>query len=105
MKILLSLTMCCVVAASFTVHATATTEYQSVAGRRIDTENAVMTASSSGITLSVRSEKKIRFYIYSITGQLIKTVDVVAGESEYVDLNRGCYIVKCSDWSKKVLVK
>lgn len=44
------------------------------------------------------------FEVYSITGQLVKRVEVEAG-SEKVELPNGCYIVRCPRWSKKVIVK
>lgn len=44
------------------------------------------------------------FEIYSITGQRVKSVTVDSG-SVKVDLPKGCYIVRCSQWSKKVVVK
>lgn len=69
-------------------------------------ENAAsVSINSSGISLKVNSDKVERFYIFSITGQLVKTVDVDAGITQTVDLPKGCYIIKCSFWSKKVLVK
>lgn len=78
---------------------------QNAVGRRLESELISLSVSTTGITISVRTEKPERFYVYSITGQLIKTIDVQAGMSESLDLNRGCYIVKCSLWSKKVMVR
>ena len=46
------------------------------------------------------------FNIYSITGQLIKTVRVNAGTRVTIDMPKGFYIVKCAGrWSRKVVVK
>lgn len=78
---------------------------ETVASQRMDTDIASVSASSTGITLSVKGEKAERFYVFSITGQLVKTIDVDAAGVRTVELPRGCYIVKCSHWSKKVMVK
>lgn len=50
-------------------------------------------------------ETTISFAVYSITGQLVKNVDVAAGTTVNIDLPTGCYIVKCAKWSKKIIVK
>lgn len=64
-----------------------------------------MTVESKSIILSVNNDKGEKFHIYSITGQLVKTVTVPAKSEERIELKCGCYIVKCSQWSKKVMVK
>lgn len=61
-------------------------------------------ASNGSITLIVPGDNSVQFQIYSITGQAIKNVTVSHG-SLSVDLPRGYYIVKCSYWSKTVIVK
>ncbi|MDE6048975.1 MAG: T9SS type A sorting domain-containing protein [Paramuribaculum sp.] len=78
---------------------------QAFATERLENETATVSPVSTGISLSVKADKTERFYIFSITGQLVKTVDVEAGSVQSVELPRGCYIVKCSYWSKKVMVK
>ena len=46
------------------------------------------------------------FSIYSITGQLMKTVKVSADGHTSVDMPKGFYIVRYgSQWSRKVVVK
>ncbi|MCM1094578.1 MAG: hypothetical protein NC248_11740 [Bacteroides sp.] len=60
-------------------------------------------AISQGIELTVSDGDAHQFYIYSITGQMIKSVEV--RESAVVDLPCGYYIVKCREWSKKIVVK
>lgn len=46
------------------------------------------------------------FSVYSITGQLMRTVKVPAGTSVTVDVPRGFYVVKhVGHWSRKVIVK
>ncbi len=44
------------------------------------------------------------FSVYSITGQQIKVVRVSAGSHVSIELPRGFYIVKCNQWSRKVVV-
>ncbi len=61
-------------------------------------------ASAGSITLSVSLDETVQFHIYSITGQAIKTVNLHQG-SLLVELPRGYYVVKCSYWSKTVIVK
>lgn len=66
-------------------------------------DQPAMTTRSGGIEITVPAATTTTFYIFSITGQLVKTVDV--SESAFVELHNGCYIVKCAQWSKKVVVK
>lgn len=56
------------------------------------------------IVLNNNSEEAVTFNIYSITGQMIKSVTIQGGNSN-VDLPKGFYIVKCNQWSKRVIVK
>ena len=59
-----------------------------------------------GTIAMVAGESDATFNIYSITGQLIKTVRVSAGTKVTVDVPKGFYIVKCAGrWSRKVVVK
>lgn len=46
----------------------------------------------------------IRFEIYSITGQLVKAVELRAG-TERLELPQGCYIVRTPGRSQKIVVK
>lgn len=62
-----------------------------------------MKAVSHGVELTVADGDVHHFYIYSITGQMVKSVDVA--ETVTVDLPQGYYIVKCKDWSKKIVVR
>lgn len=55
-----------------------------------------------GIQLS--ATERVNFEIYSITGQRVKNV-TVENATVKVDLPKGCYIVRCPQWSKKVIVK
>lgn len=54
--------------------------------------------------LTVIGSSPIRFQIYSITGQLVKSVEFADG-TILVELPRGMYIVKCDLWSKQIVVK
>lgn len=66
-------------------------------------DQPAMTTRSGGIEITVADGSAHTFYIFSITGQLVKTVEVSG--SAFVELHNGCYIVKCARWSKKVVVK
>lgn len=55
-----------------------------------------------GVELS--ASEQTRFEIYSITGQQVKSV-TINGESQTIELPKGCYIVRSPQWSKKVIVK
>lgn len=55
-----------------------------------------------GIDLS--ATPRTCFEIYSITGQRLKSATVEGGTVK-VELPKGCYIVRCAKWSKKVIVK
>ncbi len=57
------------------------------------------------ITLTAAQSDAV-FSIYSITGQLMRTVRVSAGTSVSVEVPRGFYVVKLAgQWSRKVVVK
>lgn len=60
------------------------------------------TPCSDGIRLAADSHTN--FEIYSITGQKVKSVTIESGSTK-VELPKGCYIVRCPQWSKKVIVK
>ncbi|WP_407405444.1 T9SS type A sorting domain-containing protein [Sodaliphilus sp.] len=46
------------------------------------------------------------FHIYSITGQLLKTVRLNADAHTTIEMPKGFYVVKCSSqWSRKVIVR
>lgn len=56
------------------------------------------------VELTVHGDEPIKFHIYSITGQLVKSASSANG-SIVVELPRGIYIVKCDKWSKQIVVK
>ncbi len=63
----------------------------------------VIRATAGGVEISVSDGVVRHFAIYSITGQMVKQIDVA--DTAFVDLPGGCYIVKCSSWSKKIVVR
>lgn len=80
---------------------------QAVATERIEAvENsrAQVRPSAGQLELTVTDGDAVRFEIYSITGQQVKSLEVKDG-SITVDLPSGCYVVRCQYWSKKVVVK
>ena len=67
-------------------------------------EQPTISTLSGGISLTTPSDKTTKFLIYSITGQVIKTITVSSGEV-IVELPKGYYIVKCENWSKQAIVR
>lgn len=57
-----------------------------------------------GIEISIAENQKMSFLIFSITGQLIKKIEII-GKANRIDLPKGCYIVKSGKWSKKMVVR
>ena len=69
------------------------------------TLSVALAVGSVSVTM-VAGDGDTTFNIYSITGQLIKTVRVNAGTRVTIDMPKGFYIVKCAGrWSRKVVVK
>lgn len=56
-----------------------------------------------GVDLTAPAPGQLTFHIFSITGQLVKTVSI-REETVRIELPRGCYVVKCGRWSKKILI-
>lgn len=75
-----------------------------LAAERIESvaPEAKATPVSGGIEVS--ASEQTRFEVYSITGQQIKAI-TISGEAQTIELPNGCYIVRCPQWSKKVIVK
>ncbi len=71
---------------------------------RIEVETVESAAVSVTGGIQLTAGKRVNFEIYSITGQRVKSV-AVEDATVKVELPKGCYIVRCSDWSKKVIVK
>lgn len=51
------------------------------------------------------TSQSLRFYIYSITGQMIKELTVDQSETATVELPAGCYIVRSDAGTRKVVVR
>lgn len=61
---------------------------------------------AEGRIIFTAGNSDVTFNVYSITGQLVKTVRVGADQRTSVDLPKGFYIVKCGNqWSRKVVVR
>ena len=73
---------------------------------RAESTTAASVTAGQGHIVCVAGSNDATFGIYSITGQLLRTVRVSAGNRTTIDLPRGFYIVKCgTQWSRKVVVK
>lgn len=57
------------------------------------------------LELVVPGVRPVRFEIFSITGQSVKSIRVNAGSSVRIELPEGFYIVKCDSWTKRVMIK
>ncbi len=100
-RLLYIFTLCIALAVgSVSVNAFATPRVEQVSSE----ETTVV--GGKGTIAMVAGESDATFNIYSITGQLIKTVRVSAGTKVTIDVPKGFYIVKCAGrWSRKVVVK
>ena len=56
------------------------------------------------LTVNNHSGKTTSFTVYSITGQVVKVIELKAGSSTF-SLPQGFYIVKTDDYTMKVAVK
>lgn len=68
-------------------------------------DDPVVATHDGVIELTSRGSADRTFQIYSIVGQLVRTVTVRAGDTEQLELRAGCYVVRCGRWSKKVVVR
>ena len=57
-----------------------------------------------GLRLTAPQGAPLTFHIFSITGQLVKSA-TLSEEIVCIELPRGCSVVKCGRWSKKVMVQ
>lgn len=57
-----------------------------------------------GLELINNTSQTVHFQIYSITGQMVKSLDLGTG-SVTVDLPQGCYIVRHPKGTQKVVVR
>lgn len=56
------------------------------------------------LTIENNSGKATRFTVYSLTGQVVKVVELKSGKAD-ISLPRGFYIVRSENGSQKVVVK
>lgn len=63
-----------------------------------------MTATQHGVELSAYDGESHRFSIYSITGQMIRSVEII-DNTVSINLPKGFYIVKCDSWSKQLVIR
>lgn len=68
-------------------------------------ESPMVKSTPTGVVFSVSEDKPYQFGIYSITGQLIKSIKVLPYTSTTINLPKGYYIVKCEKWAKQVVVR
>lgn len=71
----------------------------------IEKEAVEMTVGSGAIELTSNAEGRVTLYVYSITGKMVKSVQLEEGVTMRIELSKGLYILKCGKWSKKVMVK
>jgi len=70
----------------------------------INNPNANFNILGSGNKIMIKSTIYSEVKIYSIDGKLIKSTTINPGEN-HITMNRGRYIVKCSNFAKKVVVR
>lgn len=59
-----------------------------------------------GTVTLIAGDEDATFRLYSVTGQLLRTVKVSAQGRVTIDMPKGFYLVKCAGhWSHKVVVK
>lgn len=61
-------------------------------------------ALNGSIAITVPGDNLVHFQVFSITGQAIKSITLGQGTTT-IELPKGYYIVKCSHWSKTIIVK
>lgn len=84
--------------------ATSTTKAQEPGITATASAEPTIKINSGNLEISVPDDTIYNFNIYSITGQLVKTLKLSDGTAS-VELPRGCYIVKCEKWSKKIVIR
>lgn len=58
-----------------------------------------------GSVIELSSDTTTKFEIFSITGQLIRSVNVQPATTVKVELTKGFYILKCDSWTRRVMIK
>ncbi len=77
------------------------------ASSRIETvSNEPQALGGKGTVTLIAGDEDATFRLYSVTGQLLRTVKVSAQGRVTIDMTKGFYLVKCAGhWSHKVVVK
>lgn len=58
-----------------------------------------------GSAVELTADVPTKFDIFSITGQLIRSVAVNPSAPAKIELAKGFYIVKCDSWTRRVMIK
>lgn len=100
-KILAILLVLCSVTATPIVTAAAP-----VSSRVEAVSNEPQVLGGKGSITLIAGDEDATFRLYSVTGQLLRTVKVSAQGRVTIDMKKGFYLVKCAGhWSHKVVVK
>lgn len=81
--------------------------FQAAASERIEQPEAnqsIIKVTPGGELELTALNSTTRFDIYTITGQLVKTLEL-RNETERVQLPSGCYIVRTQDRSQKIVIR
>lgn len=70
-----------------------------------NTDRASADVQINGTEIELQATTAMKFEIFSITGQLVRVVNVAPGQSVKIDLAKGFYIIKCDSWTRRVLLK
>lgn len=71
---------------------------------RMAERQPIVSVDKGYIELTAPDSETVKFEIFSITGQLIKSVSV-KGSTAKVELPKGFYIIKCEAWTKRVMLR
>ncbi len=67
-------------------------------------QEVTVAVAAGHVELGNASAEPVRLYIYSITGQMVKAVDVAPGAVVTVTLPAGYYIVRTPDGSRRIKI-
>lgn len=88
--------------------ATASSQWQASARpaveSRVSDHQPAVSVDKGFVELTAPDGEAVKFEIFSITGQLVKSV-TVKGSTVKIDLPKGFYIIKCDSWTKRVMLK
>lgn len=69
------------------------------------TDKVGPTFSINGASVEFTTDITTKVEIFSITGQLVKSLTVNPGTTLRIELPKGFFIIKCEYWAKRVMVK